>query len=368
MTHLTFNVITNMCVINSLVPCRSPFLLCLFTFLYFCLSGHKKMRHRGSRNSALNQSNSTEGQSGGGCLPKAALQGLQSECATVWFDRVVYERAETLYHIRLLERQNGSMAPASSSPQNQDTHHDEDQEACHHVVEAVWVNKPNFDQAESHFGERSPNQPIAPRSLQLQPSGHPSQPPCDEGYQSQTPTPPTPASRPINGLPCLSSSLMGVWLQKPLYDKAETSYYHNLYSSNIPPPKPENNNKRSNSKRRNGAVAKKAKSVVCDQQKCDVTSKNGRAQYHFLHADSERVWLDRGCYAEAETRFYEGAAARTVKTSRNNSSHSRKKYDSRNPTHFPYTPLVYLVTLHVFDSMRCWAGQFVYDIITFVVL
>lgn len=324
MTRITFNVITNMCVINSLVPCRSPSLLCFFTFLYFCLSGHKKMRHRGSRNSASNRSNSSEGQSGGAGLSKAALQGLQSECAGVWFDRVVYERAETMYHIRLLERQNGSMAPA----RNQDNRHHRNQEA----------NKPNFDQAEGHFAERSTNQAVAPRSLQLQPSGHPSQPPCDEGYQSQTPTPPTPASRPINGLPCLSASLMGVWLQKPLYDKAETSYYQNLYASNIPPPNPQNNNnKRSNSKRRSGAVAKKAKSVVNEQQKCDdVARKSGRAQFNFLHADSERVWLDRGCYAEAETRFYEGAAARTVKTPRNNSSQSRKKYDSRQTPHtFP---------------------------------
>ncbi|XP_057208805.1 eukaryotic translation elongation factor 1 delta b (guanine nucleotide exchange protein) isoform X2 [Triplophysa rosa] len=268
------------------------------------------MRQRGSRNSASNRSNSSEGQSGAGCLSKAALQGLQSECAAVWFDRAAFERAESLYHIRLLERQNGSMAPASSSPQNQ--------EACHHGdQEAVWVNKASFDHAESRFAERSPDQPIAPRSLQL----HPSQPPCDEGYQSQTPTPPTPASRPINGP---SSSLVGVWLQKPLYDNAETSYYQNLYASNVP--KPENNNKRSNSKRRNGAGAKKAKSAVCNQQNCDdVTTINGGAQYNFLHADSERVWLDRGCYAEAETRFYDGAAARTVKMSRNDSSQSRKK-------------------------------------------
>ncbi|XP_056620588.1 eukaryotic translation elongation factor 1 delta b (guanine nucleotide exchange protein) isoform X2 [Triplophysa dalaica] len=304
MTHLTFNVITNMRVINSLVPCCSSCLLCLFTLLY------KKMRQRGSRNSASNRTNSTEGQSGAGCLSKAALQGLQSECAAVWFDRAAFERAESLYHIRLLERQNGSMTPTSSSPKNED--------ACHHGDQAaVRVNKASFHHAERRFTERSLDQPIAPRSLQL----HPSQPPCDEGYQSQTPTPPTPASRPINGT---SSSLMGVWLQKPLYDNAETSYYQNLYASNVP--KPENNNKRSNSKRRNGAGAKKAKSAACNQQNCDdVPTGNGGVRYNFLHADSERVWLDRGCYAEVETRFHDGTAARTVKMSRNDSSGSRKK-------------------------------------------
>lgn len=144
---------------------------------------------------------------------------------------------------------------------------------------------------------------------------------------------------------------MGVWLQKPLYDNAETSYYQNLYASNVP--KPENNNKRSNSKRRNGAGAKKAKSAACNQQNCDdFTTGNGGVRYHFLHADSQRVWLDRGCYAEAETRFHDGAAARTVKMSRNDSSGSRKKYDSRkNPHTFPCTPLVCFVTLRVFDFM-----------------
>lgn len=284
------------------------------------------MRNRSSRNSALNQSSSTDVQSGcttatggAGCLSKAALQGLRSECAAVWFDRVVYERAESAYHVRLLERQNGTVAPSS---RNQETCHHGDQEACHHVVQAVWVNKSNLNKTESQFLER---QSVAPTSLPLQPGS--SQILCDEGYQSQTPTPPTPASKPINGLPCMSSPQLGVWLQKLLYDKAEATYYQNLYGRNVQPENPESSNKRSNSKRRNGAAAKKTKPVVPDQRNRDdvttTTKGKGRKQ-------------DHGCYAEAEPRFNEGAAARTVKTSRNHSSQSQK-YDSileNKGTHF----------------------------------
>ncbi|XP_058612820.1 eukaryotic translation elongation factor 1 delta b (guanine nucleotide exchange protein) isoform X1 [Onychostoma macrolepis] len=231
----------------------------------------------------------------------------------VWFDRVAYERAESLYYVRLLQQQNGTTAPASSSARNkQETCQHGEQEACHHVVETVWVNKPNFDQAESKFVGRVPNQP---RSLQLQPAS------CDEGYQSQTPTPPTPASRPINGLPSLPPPPMGVWLQKPLFDKAEATFYQNLNGRNSLT-NSETSGDESNSKRRNNA---QKKPVVCDRRESnDITTNQGAAHCYFLHADSERVWLDRGRYAESETRFYEEAAARSVKTSINHSSQKQK--------------------------------------------
>ncbi|KAK2883795.1 hypothetical protein Q8A67_017432 [Cirrhinus molitorella] len=279
------------------------------------------MRNRRNRNSSSNHSSSSERQSdrttanSEGCLSGAALEGLRSECSALWFDRVAYERAESLYYVRLLQQQNGTMAPASSSARNkqEDCRHGE-QEACHHVVQAVWVNKPNFDQAESKFVGRFPNQP---RSLQLQAAN------CDEGYQSQTPTPPTPASRPINGLPCLPSPPLGVWLQKPLFDKAEATFYQNLYGRSSPPRNVETSSDETNSKQRNNL---QKMPVVSNRRDSDNISTNqGAAHCYFLHADSERVWLDRSRYAEAETRFYEGAAARSAKTSVNHSSQKQKK-------------------------------------------
>ncbi|XP_016393689.1 uncharacterized protein LOC107728121 isoform X1 [Sinocyclocheilus rhinocerous] len=279
------------------------------------------MRNRSHRNSSSNQSSSSERQpdqtnaGAEGCLSSATLEGLRSECSTVWFDRDAYERAESLYYVRLLQQHNGTTAPASSSTRNkQETCRHGEQEACHHVVNAVWVNKPNFDQAESKFVGHFPNQP---RSLQLQPAN------CDEGYQSQTPTPPTPASRPINDLPCLPPPPMGVWLQKPLFDKAEATFYQNLYRRSSPPRNPETSGDESNSKRRTNT---QKKPVVCDRRNSnDITTNQGAARCYFLHADSERVWLDRGRYAEAETRFYEGAAERSVKTSINHSTQKLKK-------------------------------------------
>lgn len=293
------------------------------------------MRNRSRRNSSLNKSGSSERQPNGavGWLSSAALEGLRSESSSVWFDRGAYERAESLYYVRLLQEQNGTTSPASFSDSSRkpETCRHQGQEACHHVVQDVWVNKPNFDQAESKFVGRIPNQP---RSLQLQPV---SQTPSDEGYQSQTPTPPTPASKPINGLPCLTPPPMGVWLQKPLFDRAEASFYQNLYSRNSPP---KTSSDESSSKRRNNDVAAQKKPVVCDHRDSDdVKANQGAAMCYFLHPDSERVWLDRGRYVEAETRFYEGVAAKSLKTSVNHSSR-KQKYDSilqRDCTHFPRT-------------------------------
>ncbi|XP_005160976.1 eukaryotic translation elongation factor 1 delta b (guanine nucleotide exchange protein) isoform X2 [Danio rerio] len=280
------------------------------------------MRNRSHRNSSSNQSGSSERQTDRttGCLSSGALEGLRSECSAIWFDRVQYERAESLYYVRLLQQQNGTTATASSSSskRKQDTCQHGEQEACHHIVQSVWVNKPKYDQAESKFVGQ--NHAATPRSLQLQPS---SQTPCDEGYQSQTPTPPTPASKPINGLPCLSLPPMGVWLQKPLFDKAEASFYQNLYNQNSTPRKPTNQSK---SKRQNNNVAAPKKPVVCNQQDSNHPSTNqGAAGCYFLHADSERVWLDRGRYAEAESRFYGGAVGRSIKTPVNPSKQKQKK-------------------------------------------
>ncbi|XDV41126.1 hypothetical protein PO909_010048 [Leuciscus waleckii] len=278
------------------------------------------MRNRSRRNSSLNKSGSSERQPNGavGWLSSAALEGLRSESSSVWFDRGAYERAESLYYVRLLQEQNGTTSPASFSDSSRkpDPCRHQGQEACHHVVQDVWVNKPNFDQAESKFVGRFPNQP---RSLQLQPN---IQTPSDEGYQSQTPTPPTPASKPINGLPCLTPPPMGVWLQKPLFDRAEASFYQNLYSRNSPP---KTSSDESSSKRRNNDVATQKKPVVCDRRDSDDARTNqGAAMCNFLHPDSERVWLDRGRYVEAETRFYQGAAAKSLKTSVNHSSRKQK--------------------------------------------
>ncbi|XP_072535413.1 eukaryotic translation elongation factor 1 delta b (guanine nucleotide exchange protein) [Salminus brasiliensis] len=268
-------------------------------------------------------------------MSSAVLQGLRSECAAVWFDRGVYERAESRYYVKLQEHQNGTTAPASSKS-NQETCYHGDQEACHHVVHTVWVNKPVFDQAESNFVAQCPKQRksvTTPSSLQLLHTSPSSSTLCDEGYLTQTPTPATPASKPVNGLPFLPAPLQGVWLQKTLYDRAEAAFYQNLYRQNEPHCKPTGTSeKQAGLKNLNGTGAKETKPDLAQQPKqrnnggrkngsrnnggrnSGVKKGGGETWCHFLHADSERVWLDRSRYEEAEASFYKAIAARTSQT------------------------------------------------------
>ncbi|KAI4899144.1 hypothetical protein NFI96_013232, partial [Prochilodus magdalenae] len=310
-------------------PCHSAFLLSLS----FCrpwsppLSispGRKVMPQRSPVNAGVDQtavghSDRVAMEGIRGCLSSEVIQGLRSECAAVWFDRGMYERAESHFYVKLQEHQNGTTAPASSRS-SQETCSHSDQEACHHVVQTVWVNKPIFDKAESRFVAQQPkktNSGTTPSSLQLLPSRPSSSTLCDEGYLSQTPTPATPASEPINGLPFLPAPLQGVWLQKPLYDRAEAAFYQNLCHQNKLQCKPPGSNKDpADLQDLNGTITTEAKPDRRQQQKHrnNGIKKEDRTWQHFLHGDSERVWLDRSRYVEAETRFHEAAAAKTNPT------------------------------------------------------
>lgn len=302
--------------------------------------------------------------------PHAGLIGLQSECANVWFERSIYERAESLYQCWLASSSNGTTQSnhSSSAPGKRSTSpsivapsssglvcHHGDQVACHHVVQAVWVNKTTFDQAEQRFVEESA--PSVPNSLDL-----PSQPnrsiaprTPDEGYQSLAPTPATPViqhaavtptnRQSINGLPRISVELLrDVWLEKPLYDRAEAAFYQNLYGNN--------SSKRSNSastarssdhpqslveeeeEEDDEEVLVDEKQVV-PQGKAEVfhallpiqeeeepaelpEKEEGPGVCYFVHPDSERVWLDKWRYDAAESRFhcYNGSEAVVVKKGR----------------------------------------------------
>ncbi|XP_066533354.1 eukaryotic translation elongation factor 1 delta b (guanine nucleotide exchange protein) isoform X2 [Hoplias malabaricus] len=256
-----------------------------------------------------------------GRLSSTVIQNLRSECAAVWFDSGVYERAESHYYVKLQESQNGTTSAASSKKTKETCNHG-DQDACHHVVHTVWVNKPSFDQAESNFVAQHPKQPnsmTTPSSLQLFSTSPISSTLCDEGYSSQTATPATPALRQINGLPLLPAPLHGVWFQKPLYDRAEAAYYQSLYQQNEPQCKTigKNEGKKAACKNLSATVDKERKSISPQQQKQhnhSIKKEGDRAWCHFLHVDSERVWLDRSRYVEAETRFYENVAAKTCQT------------------------------------------------------
>ncbi|KAJ8279997.1 hypothetical protein COCON_G00070630 [Conger conger] len=186
-----------------------------------------------------------------------AWTGMGAE--SVWFERGVYERAESAYQAWLASGGEGVAAggdvgrsPAPPLPRPSECHHGDqvacrhgDQVACHHLVGSVWVNRAAFELAECRFMERAqplPLPPATPSSLAIDRPERPRPPPAarrtpDEGYLSLTPTPATPPHRQsINGLPGLPPDLLtGVWVEKPRYDQAEACYYQGLCSPLAPP-------------------------------------------------------------------------------------------------------------------------------------
>ncbi|XP_068581137.1 eukaryotic translation elongation factor 1 delta b (guanine nucleotide exchange protein) isoform X1 [Cebidichthys violaceus] len=281
--------------------------------------------------------------------PPAELIGLQSECANVWLERSIYERAESLYQRWLVSSSNGtaesSRSPSAPGKNSQSTVAPSSSgSACHHVVQA---NKTTVDQAEQRRVEESVQPPI-PNSLDL-----PSPPDRsiasrtpDEGYQSLAPTPATPViqqasvtptgRQSINGLPRLPVELLrDVWLEKPLYDRAEAAFYQNLYGNNSSkrsgctstsrstdhPQSLVEEEEEEEEEEEDEELAVEEKWVV-PQGKADVfhallpiqeeeepsevpekDEVSGAGVCYFLHPDSERVWLDKWRYDAAESRF-----------------------------------------------------------------
>ncbi|XP_060934121.1 histone H3.v1-like [Limanda limanda] len=287
--------------------------------------------------------------------PRAALTGLQSECGSVWFERSVYERAESLYQCWLAGSSSGT-TQSNRSPPAPSKHPNSPSTAA-----------PSVSGAVCHHGDqvvcpRVVEEPSVPISLDLPSPPDRSTAPRtpDEGYQSLAPTPATPvtpvtpvlqqaavtpASRQsINGLPRFPVELLReVWLEKPLFDRAEAAFYQNLYGNN--------SSKRSScaSSSRNGehpqslveeeeeeeeAVAEVEEEeeeeeaveekravqpgkaeifhalhpIQEEEEPAEVPEKEEASGVggvcHFLHPDSERVWLDKWRYDAAESRFH----------------------------------------------------------------
>ncbi|XP_017284599.1 eukaryotic translation elongation factor 1 delta b (guanine nucleotide exchange protein) isoform X2 [Kryptolebias marmoratus] len=274
---------------------------------------------------------------------RAVLIGLQSECGNVWFERNVYERAENLYHCWLANSTNGTSQtnPSQQSSGKRSNTPSTVAPACHHVVQAVWVNKMTFDQAERRFVQESV-QPSVPNSLNLQRPSNlstASRTP-DEGYQSLAPTPATPvqqaavtptARQSINGLPRIPVELLReVWLDKPLYDRAEAAFYQNLYGNNSFK-RPSCTSTSRGSEHPQSLVEEEEEEedeeLVVEEKRVvpqikaeifhalhpiqeeeepaevpEVEEESGVV--FFLHPDSERVWLDKWRYDAAEGRFH----------------------------------------------------------------
>lgn len=309
--------------------------------------------------------NEVETQSNEASDPCLGLAELQSECANVWFERSIYERAESLYQCWLasssivtIESPPGSSQnspPCPSTVASTIACQHSGQIACHHVVQSVWVNKTAFDQAESLFVESM--QPLVPNSLNILslPDHSVTSRTPDEGYQSLPPTPATPivqqavvtptTRQSINGLPRIAVELLrDVWLEKPQYDRAEAAFYQNLCSNNSSKrstcPSTSRNSDHPQSlveeeEEEEEEVAVVEEKRVVSQCKAEVfhalhpiqeeeepaevsdkEEKPAQGICYFLHPDSERPWLDRWRYDAAEKHFYSNRKDEAILTKR----------------------------------------------------
>ncbi|NXK91553.1 EF1D factor, partial [Formicarius rufipectus] len=269
------------------------------------------------------------------------LAGMSAE--RVWFDKPLYDRAESAYRKRLMDSWSQEASPeteqvpeefqgASRSKGSQDIPKPRtlpaappcshgSLAACHHVIQGVWINKLDFDKAEGTFMEKSqfflPPDILAIPSTRIAVPGTP-----DEGYVTALPTPATPSLAPgipanpmspipgltgleqqtVNGKPQLSNREVlasEVWLEKPLYDAAEKNFYATLFAGNPPDQSP--------GERENHDVGK-AMGINHVEPNSGIPEEEPSC--FFLHKDSESVWLHKPTYDRAEARFFAREAAR----------------------------------------------------------
>ncbi|XP_075351498.1 uncharacterized protein LOC142406453 [Mycteria americana] len=296
------------------------------------------------------------------------LTGLLAD--HVWFDKPFYDHAESMYRKKIVDCQNEE-APetaltAEQSPLVARSKAVQDVpkprmlsaalpcshgnlSACHHVVQDVWVNKFDFDKAEEVFIEKS--QFFVPPNVLTIPSvwsnaGNIGLRTPDEGYVTALPTPATPSLAPdvvadsaasfvtslpgsvhqtVNGKPQISSlqALMSeVWLEKPLYDDAEKSFYENMFDGHPSgkvrqqhrgcPEALKNHDEDSKNHNVGKQAAIKPVEIATDSL-LPSDAEQPPPTCFFLHEDSETVWLNKLTYDSAESRYYAAEALKMSK-------------------------------------------------------
>ncbi|KAM9796966.1 eukaryotic translation elongation factor 1 delta b (guanine nucleotide exchange protein) isoform 4-T4 [Syngnathus typhle] len=275
-------------------------------------------RRRGKKCASNSEKVNGKGKTRENCDGRAGLMALRSECADVWFQRSTYERAESLYQCWLANssesKGSAPSPPNNSSPRKKALPQDESESLRSSIQKA----------SESPAAAQSP----------------------DKGYRSQAPTPgatgpqqraltPTPPHS-VNGLPAVLAEMFGeVWLEKPLYDRAEAAFHQNLYANNSSRQSPGSSAPRSGLLPPSVTRAQEGKAEVFHalhpiQEEEEPAETKRRRQPHlalcwFLHPDSERVWLDKWRFNAAEMRFH---ARRGGEASAPNKSHRPKTQTS----------------------------------------
>ncbi|XP_032860781.2 uncharacterized protein LOC104359502 isoform X2 [Tyto alba] len=340
------------------------------------------------------------------------LAGLVSD--HVWFDKPLYDHAENVYRKRMVDCQNQEApeAPltAEQSPLAARSKAVQDVpkprmlsaalscshgslSACHHVVQGVWVNKLDFDKAEEVFIEKS--QFFVPPNVLAIPSvrssaGNVGLRTPDEGYVTALPTPATPSLAPdvvadsaaslvtgllgsvhqtVNGKPQISSlqALMSeVWLEKPLYDDAEKSFYENMFDGHP------SGKVRQQQRGGPGALkthrAGKQTAVRHTEMATDSPLPSDAEQppptCFFLHEDSETVWLHKPTYDSAESRYYAAEALKMSGTGESTGMQEPAVVEPSQPAAYPPSvpaPETKKMAVDYFLHDKVWFEKYKYD-------
>ncbi|NXX85530.1 EF1D factor, partial [Urocolius indicus] len=350
------------------------------------------------------------------CKLDSVLSGLLAD--NVWFDKPLYDRAESIYRQKIAECQRqevpvspgtAEQTPSAARPQ---TGQDAPEpralsaapscshgrlSACHHVVQGVWVNKLDFDRAEEVFIEKS--QFFLPPTVLTIPSvgSQFGLRTPDEGYVTALPTPATPAdlaapnvaaaaaaSAPfvaglpdseqptVNGKPqisALQALVAEVWLEKPLYDDAEKKFYENMSDAHTSaevggcPDAPKNQNEDEKNPTVGKQKGKRAMEMTTSPL-LPADAEQPSPTCFFLHEDSETVWLNKPMYDRAETRYY---AAEALKMARAGESPGMQEpavvkpsQPAASPPSIP-APETKTMAVDYFMHEKIWFDKYKYD-------
>nr|XP_054499001.1 elongation factor 1-delta isoform X3 [Agelaius phoeniceus] len=326
---------------------------------------------------------------------EAILAGMSAE--HVWFDKPLYDRAESAYRIRLAGSQSwespetGKTAQESPAVARSKSSQDIPKArmlpacshgslaACHHIVQGVWINKLDFDKAERAFMEKSqfflpPNVLAIPSVWANSRLGTP-----DEGYGTALPTPATPGlapgipNSPVASVPSLPSSdqqtvngkpqisnwevlASEVWLEKPLYDDAEKNFYEKMLDGH-PLDKTQQQQHGCPEASKDHNPGKQAGIASTNPELPDIPKENPVC--FFLHKDSESVWLNKVTYDRAESRYFALEAARAAEKT------GIQESAAENPSH-PAAPSIPApetkkMAVDYFLHDKIWFEKFKYD-------
>ncbi|KAI1243677.1 Elongation factor 1-delta [Lamprotornis superbus] len=327
---------------------------------------------------------------------EAILAGMSAE--HVWFDKPLYDRAESTYRKKLADSQSwespetGKMAQESPAVARSKSSHDIPKArmlpvcshgslaACHHVVQGVWINKFDFDKAERAFMEKSqffipPNVLAIPSVRANSRLGTP-----DEGYGTALPTPATPGlapdipNSPVASIPSLPSSdqqtvngklqisnwevlASEVWLEKPLYDDAEKNFYEKMLDGHPSDKTQQRQRGCPEASKNHNNHGKQMGIATTNPQLPDIPKENPTC--FFLHKDSESVWLNKVTYDRAESRYFALEAARAAEKT------GIQESAVENPSHpaapsIP-TPEMKKMAVDYFLHDKIWFEKYKYD-------